>query len=116
MDVTHLPELVDELLTTAHAASSGRAAHTLHGDSHHRLRQTVIGLAAGHELAEHQGPGEATVHVLRGHVTLTEGEQSVIGRDGDVLTVPVARHTLSAQQDSAFILTVAVTVVEEDHR
>ncbi|WP_279101321.1 LuxR family transcriptional regulator [Gordonia bronchialis] len=106
MDSTSLPALVDELLSTAHSARSGRAAHTLHGNSHNKLRQTVIALTAGSVLAEHQGPGEATLHVLRGHVTLTAGDQSAVGIDGDVLSVPLERHELSVQHDSAVLLTV----------
>jgi quercetin dioxygenase-like cupin family protein len=35
------------------------------------LRQTVVGMLAGTELGEHNNPGEATVHVLRGRVRLT---------------------------------------------
>jgi quercetin dioxygenase-like cupin family protein len=31
------------------------------------LRQTVIALAAGQTLDEHENPGEATLHVLHGH-------------------------------------------------
>ncbi|MFW0784045.1 cupin domain-containing protein [Gordonia sp. CPCC 206044] len=107
MDVTHLTQLADELLTTAHASRSGRAAQTLHGDSRHRLRQTVIAMTAGAQLAEHQGPGEATLFVITGRVTLTAGDRSVVGTTGDLLTVPVDRHELSAQHDSAVVLTVA---------
>ncbi|MDS1113924.1 LuxR family transcriptional regulator [Gordonia westfalica] len=110
MDPVSLPRLVDDLLTSAHAAGSGRAAHTIDGDSHHTLRQTVIALVAGRVLAEHQGPGEATLQVLRGHVTLVENGTGTVGREGDVLVIPNARHELSAQQDSAVLLTVCVDV------
>ncbi|SDU84387.1 Cupin domain protein [Gordonia westfalica] len=110
MDPVSLPRLVDDLLTSAHAAGSGRAAHTIDGDSHHALRQTVIALVAGRVLAEHQGPGEATLQVLRGHVTLVENGTGTVGREGDVLVIPNARHELSAQQDSAVLLTVCVDV------
>jgi quercetin dioxygenase-like cupin family protein len=34
------------------------------GGREHVLRQTLIALAAGHQLDEHDSPGEATVHVL----------------------------------------------------
>ena len=56
-----LDALARELLAAACASSSGRAARTVHGGHEHVLRQTVIALAAGQTLAEHENPGEATV-------------------------------------------------------
>ncbi|WAC56463.1 LuxR family transcriptional regulator [Gordonia sp. SL306] len=106
MDATRLPELVDRLLTTAHAARSGRAAHTLYGSADHRLRQTVIALVAGHGLTDHESPGESSLQVLRGHVTLSTSDAQWQGVDGDLLAIPPERHGLTAQQDSAVLLTV----------
>ncbi|WP_425459416.1 hypothetical protein [Gordonia oryzae] len=51
MDTSHLTSLVDQLIGTAHRSRSGRTALTLHGDSSHRLRHTVIAPVAGRELA-----------------------------------------------------------------
>ncbi|NDK88812.1 LuxR family transcriptional regulator [Gordonia desulfuricans] len=106
MESSNLPTVVDELITTAHRGHNGRAAQTLHGGSQQRLRQTVIALTAGTELAEHEAPAEATLQVLRGHVTLTAGVRTWQGTDGDLVTIPDERHGLSAQQDSAVLLTV----------
>ena len=66
MEAISLPTLVQEHLTIARTASNGRSAHTVFGGHDHRLRQTLIALAAGQELAEHESPGEATIHVLAG--------------------------------------------------
>ena len=63
-----------------HSSTSGRAAHTAVGGHEHVLRQTVIALRAGQALAEHENPGEATVHVLRGRVRLVAGTDSWDGR------------------------------------
>jgi quercetin dioxygenase-like cupin family protein len=71
------------------------------------LRQTLIALAAGHRLDEHDNPGEATVHVLHGRVRLSTGDVGWEGSTGDLLIVPTARHTLDALEDSAVLLTVA---------
>ncbi|MEE4021592.1 LuxR family transcriptional regulator [Gordonia sp. PKS22-38] len=106
MDATHLPELVDQLLTSAHSARSGRAAQTLYGSADHRLRQTVIALVAGNRLTDHESPGEASLQVLRGHVTLTTANGDWEGVDGDLVVIPPERHGLAAQQDSAVLLTV----------
>jgi quercetin dioxygenase-like cupin family protein len=90
------------------AAHGGRpAADTVVGGHERVLRQTVVGMMAGTELGEHNNPGEATVHVLRGRVRLTSEGQAWEARSGDLLKVPNARHGLQALEDSAILLTVA---------
>lgn len=89
------------------ATHSGHAADTVVGGHERVLRQTVIGMIEGAELAEHENPGEATVHVLRGRVRLSSGDQSWEARSGDLLKVPDARHSLLALEPSAVLLTVA---------
>ncbi|MGB3485276.1 MAG: cupin domain-containing protein [Mycobacterium sp.] len=106
MQAISLNALVEELLGVAREHNSGRAARTLHGGHEHFLRQTVIALAGGQELSEHESPGEATLQVLRGHVRLTAGELSCEGRAGDHLVIPPVRHALAAIEDSAVLLTV----------
>ncbi|CAN5168310.1 cupin domain-containing protein [soil metagenome] len=108
MDAISLPDVAREHLATARAASSGRSALTVHGGSEHVLRQTVITLSGGRELAEHEAHGESTVQVLVGRVRLTAGESSWEGRSGDLLVVPAEPHALHALEDSAVLLTVAM--------
>jgi quercetin dioxygenase-like cupin family protein len=107
MQKTSLDALAREQIEAARGASSGRAARTVYGGHEHVLRQTVIGLRAGHSLAEHQNPGEATLHVLRGRVRLISGDTTWDGRTGDLLIIPDALHSLEAIDDSAVLLTVA---------
>jgi quercetin dioxygenase-like cupin family protein len=45
--------------------------------------------------------------VLHGRVRLNAGEQTWEGRDGDLLIIPDAPHSLQALQDSSVLLTVA---------
>ena len=102
-----LEALSHELLERAVAAGGGHTAGTVVGGHERVLRQTVIAMLKGAILAEHENPGEATVHVLRGRVRLSTGEQSWDGRSGDLLVVPDARHSLEALETSAVLLTVA---------
>jgi quercetin dioxygenase-like cupin family protein len=67
----------------------------------------VVTLTAGSTLAEHENPGEATLHVLHGRVRLISGETSWDGRDGDLIVIPPSRHSLEAVTDVAVLLTVA---------
>ena len=67
---TSLDALAREQLAAAHRAESGRSASTVVGGHEHRMRQTVIAMTAGTELAEHQNPGEASLYVIVGRVEL----------------------------------------------
>ena len=73
MENISLTALAREQLVLAQNAPSGRSAHTVYGGHEHTLRQTLIALAAGRKLDEHENPGEATVYVLQGRVRLSAG-------------------------------------------
>ena len=103
--------LARQQLKLARTASSGRSAQTVYGGHEHALRQTLIALAAGRRLDEHDSPGEATVHVLHGRVRLAAGDLAWEGSPGDLIVVPAARHALEALEDSAVLLTVSTTVL-----
>jgi quercetin dioxygenase-like cupin family protein len=107
MEKSSLTALAREQLKIAQHASSGRSARTVYGGHEHVLRQTLIALAGGHKLDEHDNPGEATVHVLHGRVRLNAGDLDWEGSPGDLLIVPDARHSLEALEDSTVLLTVA---------
>lgn len=106
MNKLSLDAAAREQLAKAATAGNGRSAETVYGGHERALRQTVIALLAGTELAEHESPGDATVMVIQGRVTMRSGTDSWDGRRGDLLVVPPARHSLEASEDSAVLLTV----------
>ncbi len=101
-----LEAIAREQQQKAGAVNSGRAADTVYGGSECALRQTVVGMAEGTELAEHENPGEATVLVLQGRIRLSAGDMSWEARQGDLLVVPRARHSVVALTPAAILLTV----------
>ena len=112
MESQDLTALVAELLEDARGASSMRSGRTIHGGREHHLRQTVLALAAGGELADHESPGEATLQVLAGRVRLSAAEESWEGGPGDYLVIPPHRHRVDALEDAAIMLTVVVATRE----
>lgn len=106
MQKESLTALVRHHLETATTAASGRSAHTVFGGHEHVLRQTLIALRAGSNLDEHESPGDATLQVLHGRVTLVAGENRWNGSPGDLMTIPDSRHALEAVEDSVVLLTV----------
>lgn len=108
MDTFSLTQLAAEQLAVARSATNGRSARTLHGRRGTSLRQTVMALAAGNALADHEAPGEATLQVLAGRVRLVTSSASGEGGVGDFLVIPAGRHSLEALEDSAILLTVVV--------
>lgn len=107
MEKFSLTALAREQLEHARGASSGRSATTVFGGHEHRLRQTLVALCADRTLDDHENPGEATVHVISGRVRLEADGNAWDGREGDLLVVPQARHSLHALADSTVLLTVA---------
>ena len=98
-------EMAAEQMGIARAGESGRSAVTVfRGDM---LSQTVLALAEGSRLAEHENPGEATLQVVAGRIELTAGDQTLVVGAGELVPIPAARHSVAALVDSAILLTVA---------
>jgi quercetin dioxygenase-like cupin family protein len=107
MEKVSLTALSRKQLELANSASSGRSARTVYGGHERVLRQTLIALATGQCLDEHENPGEATIQVLQGRVVLRSGENTWEGSPGSLLIVPEARHSLEALEAATVLLTVA---------
>ena len=108
METIALGALGDKLLTEARSASSGRYAVTIHGGHVNSLRQTAIGLAAGHTLDEHENTGEITLHVLRGRARVVAVGREAELAAGDYAVVPHVWDSFEALEDTVVLLTAAV--------
>lgn len=108
MTPINLDQLTDEHLSVARGATHGRSAHTVVGGQGHVLRHLLLALRGGEELADHESPGEATLLVLRGRVSLGTASDSCEGVAGQMLVIPDERHNLEALEDAVVILTTAV--------
>ncbi|MCZ2857598.1 LuxR family transcriptional regulator [Blastococcus sp. VKM Ac-2987] len=105
--VVDLSALAEELLGKATGERSGRAGRTLPHPVD-GLRQTVIALREGAELAQHESPGPASLLVLRGRVRLVAGEHTDELSGNQVAPIPDRRHSLHAAENSVVLLSVAV--------
>ena len=102
-----LHQLAGELLDRARSEHARRAARTL-AHPVDGLRQTVIALLAGADLAEHESPGAASLLVIRGRVQLIAGDETAELGAHQIAPIPDRRHSLHAGEDSVVLLSVAV--------
>ena len=108
VEIVDMGKLIEEQLELAREASSGRSAITIMGDHTRDLRQTLIAIAEGSRLHDHDSPAEATLHVLIGEANLTfEDGTSIPIKQGGYMQIPPERHGVEAITDCAMLLTVA---------
>ena len=101
-----LADLAQTLLAELPQHDAGRAARTIvTGTS---MRATLIALAEGHELAEHDAPSAATLFVVHGRIRLQAGEREWPLEAGQLIPIPPQRHSVHADTDATFLLTVAL--------
>ncbi|WP_109505521.1 LuxR family transcriptional regulator [Nocardioides speluncae] len=108
METVALAVLGEKLLAEARSASSGRYGVTIHGGHRHSLRQTLIGVAAGHVLAEHENASEVTLHLIRGRARVVAGADTVELAPGDYVVIPLEWDSFEALEDAVVLLTAAV--------
>jgi quercetin dioxygenase-like cupin family protein len=99
-----LDAMAREQLEAARRNDAQRAAVTVVGGHEHAMRQTLVALLAGAEMAEHENPGEATLIVITGRVQVEAGDDTWEARTGDLIELPPARHALRALEDTALLL------------
>lgn len=101
----HLEQLASSHLQAARSNDNGRSAELILQDG--PLRQSVLALREGTELAEHNSPHAASIQVLVGRVRVT-GEGDPVIAAGELQMLTHQRHAVLALEDSVFLLT-AVT-------
>ena len=103
-----LIEAAHELLERARGLAAGRAARTLTPGAGTPLKQTLLAIATGQRLDEHQAPGPATLQVLFGDVIMRTGDGELQLRQHHWAAIPPAAHDLRAETDAVVLLTVAM--------
>lgn len=106
LDVVSLDDLAESLIADLPNHRSGKTAKTIMSGT--VMRAVIVALAEGAHMSEHDSPPAATLHVIRGEVTLTTKSKEWKIRPGELVPVPRQRHSVHAQADSAFLLTVAL--------
>jgi len=108
METVALGALGERLLTEARSASSGRCAITIHGGHVNSLRQTLIAVAAGRALDEHENTGEVTLQLLRGRARVVASSDAAELVVGDYVVIPPQWDSFEALEDTVVLLTAAV--------
>lgn len=104
--VTQIEDVSVELLGEARAHEARRTARTL--ISGPAQRATLIAMAEGAELAEHDAPLAATLQVVAGRVRLHTQDRDWVLDGGHLALIPPERHGLTALTDAVVLLTVAL--------
>lgn len=92
----------------------GRHGDLLLRDGH--LRQSIIALKSGAQLADHNAPPAATLQVLLGAVDVTAGSGADVHLEqGQLVQLTKERHGVTAREDSVFLLTTVTGVDESSH-
>lgn len=101
-----LTDAMTKAIDIARDAPNGRHAELLIHDG--PLRQTIIALKQGEELAEHNSPPAASIHVIRGSLRVT-GEEPAVIRAGQIEALTHFRHAVEALEDTVFLLTTVTS-------
>jgi quercetin dioxygenase-like cupin family protein len=110
--LTRLGEVAAAHLAQARTSDRGRSAELLLHDG--VLRQSVIALRGGTELAEHNSPHAASLQVLTGRVRITgQDAAETLVAAGELALLTHARHAVLALEDSTFLLTTVTSLPGE---
>ena len=81
------------------------------------FRVVLVALRAGAEVTDHDTEGPITVQALEGRLAIHAGGTDVVLGPGQLLVLrPGRRHAMRAEDDSAFLLTLAAEAVHPAER
>lgn len=106
--MAHLERSAAEHLAEARRSPNGRSAELLVRDG--VLRQSILALRSGTELAEHNSPHAASLQVLSGRVQVTGIDASGPLETGELVVLTHERHAVTALEDAVFLLTTVTGV------
>lgn len=76
------------------------------------FRVVLVALQAGAEIGAHETEGPVTVQAIEGRLTIAVGTEAFVLGAGQLLVLrPGQRHTVHAEAESAFLLTLAAEAV-----
>ncbi|WP_019947833.1 cupin domain-containing protein [Hymenobacter aerophilus] len=103
-----LPQALAQIKQEPAWQNNDRNALTLlHSDG---MRVVMIALHEGAELKTHTAPGPISVQVLEGHIGFGAQEQMLELQAGQLVTLHAGLpHSVTARQESVFLLTLATT-------
>jgi quercetin dioxygenase-like cupin family protein len=94
------------LLARAADSSTGRTAKTLVKEG--PLRLTLVALRRGARMARHHVDGQASIHVLRGRLTIqADGGESTLSSGDLIVLNRGVEHAVEAKSDCAFLITMS---------
>lgn len=104
-EVVDLASAVSGLRAEAHDAVAGHRQIAL--GRHGPVTLLLFAFDAGGYLQDHQAGGVVTIHVLRGRVQLSVGEDAHEMAAGQLVTLaPQVRHAVRASEPSELLVTV----------
>ena len=107
----NLEKKITQALENARADERGRYAKVVVSDG--PLRQTVLALVKGGQLAEHNSPPAASLLLFTGRLTVTAQEDTEITA-GELVELTHFRHSVTSQEDSVFLLTTVTSQPDTD--
>ena len=96
---------IDKLESTEFWKTEDRTSKTLVKEGNVRVVLTLM--KAGAVLKEHKAEGNVLIHVLRGRIQFTLDHSTVEFEQGQMILNPGVRHSVTALDESAFVIFVA---------
>ena len=102
-----ISDILHRNLEEALTSENGRPAELIVNDG--PLRQTLIALRSGTELAPHNSPPAASILVLKGAINIVGAEPDSLS-EGELKALTHVRHGVLALEDSLFLLTTVTGI------